>query len=424
MGGSRAAPAQDRVTETLAGASEVPGEPLFLRRPWVFGRFWTARALSNLGDGAALVALVLYVQQVQGTGAAVSALLLAGTLPTLLGPISGALADRLDQRRLMLGADLGEAGIYAVIAAFLPRPPILFLLVAAAAVLHTLFAPAGRSAVPVLAGSHDVRRANAWMAMAANLRGTLGVAIGGALAASAGFRAVLAINSVTFAISAILIRGLPPLLPEAKRQVGELLRDTAAGMSYSLRHPVARALIVGLGFGVMFAAVDDVALVFLARDDLGAGALGYGVLAAAYGIGMLAAALLMMRSRATATTVFLLGWLVTGLGGVATALAPSFAVALIAQATAGSGNGLDNVATDTLVHTTVPRAHMGRVFGVVTTAALVGGAIARGLGGVLLDLTSPRTTFMIGGIGVLATTAMVGAMLSYQGVRNGAVDEA
>jgi hypothetical protein len=63
-----------------------------------------------------------------------------------------------------------------------------------------------------------------------------------------------------------------------------LLKGTWGSLRYALGHPVARALVIGLGFGVLFAAVDDVALVFLAREDLHAGAVGYGVLVSAYGI--------------------------------------------------------------------------------------------------------------------------------------------
>jgi MFS family permease len=90
-------------------------------------------------------------------------------------------------------------------------------------------------------------------------------------------------------------------------------------------------------------------------------------------------------------------------------------VALVAQTVAGSGNGLDNVAVDTLVQRTVPRRRMGRVFGVVSTAALLGGATARGLGGIVVDLTSVRTTFVIGGVGVLVSTAVAGVMLARAG---------
>jgi MFS family permease len=86
----------------------------------------------------------------------------------------------------------------------------------------------------------------------------------------------------------------------------------------------------------------------------------------------------LLRTRATAgVAVFILGLLLSGTGGLLTGLAPLLGLAALAQAVAGSGNGLEVVATDTLVQRSVPRSHRGRVFGVVSAATLLGGTIAR-----------------------------------------------
>jgi MFS family permease len=218
------------------------------------------------------------------------------------------------------------------------------------------------------------------------------------------------------------VAGLPPFAPQGAdgQRVG-LLKGTWEGLRYALGHPVARALVIGLGFGVLFAAVDDVALVFLAREDLRAGAVGFGVLVSVYGIGFALGSLALLRARATAgVAVFILGLLLSGTGGLLTGLAPVLGLAALAQAVAGSGNGLEVVATDTLVQRSVPRSHRGRVFGVVSAATLLGGAIARGLGGVLVDLTSARATFVIGGSGVLLVTLV--AVGLFRGVGRGPVD--
>jgi MFS family permease len=384
-----------------------------LRRAPRFARLWAAKAVSHVGDGAALVALVVYVQQSQGRGVAVSLLLLAVTLPTLLGPLAGALADRVEQRRLMLGAQAGQAVLYGAMAAVLPPFPVLLALVAAASLLATVFAPAGRSVVPALVAPGELVRANAWMGMALTLQGTIGPAVGGLLIAGAGVRGALWGNALSFAVSAALVGRLPALPPQpaGTERVG-LLKGTGEGLTYALRHPVARALVVGLGFGVMFAAVDDVALVFLAREDLDAGALGYGILVSVYGIGFALGSLVLLRARATAgVAVFTLGLGLSGTGGLLTGLAPVLGLAAFAQAVAGSGNGLEVVATDTLVQRSVPRSHRGRVFGVVSAATLLGGAVARGLGGVLLDLTSARATLVIGGCGALLVTLIAVVLL-------------
>jgi MFS family permease len=398
-----------------------PPSRWLLRREPRFARLWAAKAVSHLGDGAALVALVVYVQQTRGRGVAVSALLLAGTLPTLLGPIAGALVDRVEQRRLMLGAQLGQAVLYGAMAAVLPPLPVLLLLVAAASLLATVFAPAGRGVVPSLVPPGELVRANSWMGMALTLQGTVGPAVGGILVAGAGVRGALWGNALSFAVSAALVGGLPALAPQAAdtQPVG-LLKGTWEGLRYALGHRVARALVIGLGLGVLFAAVDDVALVFLAREDLRAGSLGYGALVSVYGVGLALGSIALMRRRAGgAAAAFSLGLFLLGAGGLLTGLAPVLGLAAAGQAVAGSGNGLEVVATDTLVQRSVPRSHRGRVFGVVSAATLLGGAIARGLGGVLIDLTSARATFVIGGCGVLLVTLV--AVVLFRGAGRYAV---
>src|SRR5919198_924844 len=60
----------------------------------------------------------------------------------------------------------------------------LLALVAASAVLETLFTPAGRSSVPSLVEEGQLLQANAWMGTSLNLQVALGSLIGGALAAA------------------------------------------------------------------------------------------------------------------------------------------------------------------------------------------------------------------------------------------------
>ena len=272
--------------------------------------------------------------------------------------------------------------------------------------------PAGRSAVPALVPSQDLLRANSWMGLALTFQGTIGPVVGAVLVAAAGIRGALWGNALSFAVCAALVRTLPPLPPDAAGKDGVgLVRGTGQGLLYALGHPVARVLVIGLGLGVMFAAVDDVALVFLARDELGAGSVGYGALVSLYGVGLALGSLALMRAQAgRAVGAFSLGLLLTGCGGLATGLAPVFLVAAVAQAVAGIGNGLDVVATDTVVQRSVP-ARTGGGSSVSSAATLLGAAIARGLGGVLVDLTSARTTFVIGGVGLLAVTLVAVVLL-------------
>jgi MFS family permease len=383
------------------------GRPNPLRASRSFRRLWLARTISHVGDGIALVALVLLVQESEGTGTAVGVLLLASSLPRFLGPLAGVVADRVEQRTLMVLCDVGNAAIFATISWSRPSFGVLLALVAASAVLDTLFAPAGRSAVPTLVDGDDLLRANAWMGTSLNLQVALGTLLGGTLVAAIGVRGALAFDAVSFAVSALLLVGLPPLRSTSTETPAGFLAVGREGLSFAWRTRVVRRFLIVLFLGVAFAAVDNVALVFLVRETLGGGPVAFGLVSAAFGIGMISASLglSIRRTSVAVTTLLIVAWLASGFGTVATGLAPVIVVAALAQAVGGFGNGLENIAADTLIQQAVPREMLGRVFGLVTTAAFGGSTLAYAAGGPLLDLTSPRAVFLIAGAGILAVTA-------------------
>jgi MFS family permease len=376
-----------------------------LRRNAVFRRLWLARAVSFIGDGIALLALLLLVKERQESGVAVAGLLLAHSVPRALGPVVGALSDRMDQKRLMIACDLGQAVLFAAIALLSPSYAALLFLVAAASVLATTFSPAGRSAVPALVHTDDLLAANAWLGLALNFQIAVGPALGGFLVAVAGTSGAIGTNSATFVVSAALLGKLPPLPPHAETNGApeRLLASVQSGLAFARRHSVVRTLALTLLMGVAFAGMDNVALIFLARDEFGLGPLGVGLLTSAFGIGMVAAsvALLQSRPRVDPMSLFVVGWVLTGLGGLLTGLAPVAGIAFGVQAVAGIGNGIENVASDTLIQRTVERPLLGRVFGLTSTAAFLGGAVAYAAGGLLLEVTTARSVFLIAGSGTL-----------------------
>ena len=391
----------------------TPPRPNPLRSSPAFRRMWLARTISHVGDGIALVALVLLVQGTRGTGTAVGALLLASSLPRFLGPLAGIVADRVEQRTLMVLCDLGNATIFGAIAWLRPSFGILLVLVAASAVLDTLFAPAGRSAIPALVHADDLVQANAWMGTSLNLQVALGTLLGGAFVAALGIGWTLALDALSFAVSAALLVGLPRLRVSPGTGSEGFLAIGEEGLVYVWRTRIVRTFVIVLFLGVAFAAVDNVALVFLVRETLGGGPVAFGLVSAAFGLGMIAAsvALSIRRTAFAITTVLVVAWLASGIGTIATGLAPLIAVAVIAQAIGGIGNGLENIAADTLIQQAVPREILGRVFGLVSTAAFGGSTLAYAAGGPLLDATSARAVFLIAGVGILLVTAYLWLVL-------------
>ena len=102
---SMAQPAPDGAPPPAMGAREV------LRIP-AFRRLWLAQLISDAGDGLTNLTLLLLVNHLTGSTAALAAMAIALAVPPLtIGLVAGTLADRVDRRRLMLASDLLRAVI-------------------------------------------------------------------------------------------------------------------------------------------------------------------------------------------------------------------------------------------------------------------------------------------------------------------------
>ena len=392
----------------------MSGALALLRRRPQFRALWAAIGLSYAGSGAATTALTLYVQQTHGTGTAVAVFLIASQLPRLLGPLTGGIADRTDLRRLLIGCDLGQAAIFAVIAT-LPSFGLLIALTALTTVLQTSYAPARTAMVPNLVEPDELIEANALLGTATNLYVAIGPLVGGLLFAAIGPAAGILVNAVTFLGSAALTTLVPPTRPPPDTEHESLLVAAGTGARFVWHNPLLRTVTFSLLLLVAFLAVDNVALVFLVRETLGGSAFAYGLMEAVFGFGMLAGSFWILRGRGggrAAPRLYLLSCSLSTAGAMGAGLAPSIGALAPVEAVAGAGNGIEIVASETIIQQEVPRGMIGRVFGFISSATSLGVGVAQVGGGLLVDATSPRTTFLIAAAGgLLITVAIAPTML-------------
>jgi MFS family permease len=420
------------------GVPEVadrPGVRGLLRAHPAFRRLWTARLLSFAGDSVGLIALMLYTAEHFGSGLAVALLLIAGDfVPGLLSPLAGTVSDRLDKRAVMVGCELVQGVVVAVIALALPGLPLLLLLVAAQSCVAAVFQPASRSAVPDLVPDADLERANAAIGFGTNGMDGFAPLAGAALLAWLSVRDLLLVDTATFAISAVLLISLPALRvrspggdrPAADRLAGDrlaasparisavrLLADAREGLAYLWRDKAMRVITLIFCAVVLFNAVDDVALVFLARHTLHGSNSAASLVYAGAGLGMLVGFLLLARigPRLVLPLLIVAGYAVTSLGNLLTGTATVILAALGFQVVRGLGIAAIDVGHNTLIQRLIPAHVRGRVFGNFYGAVGVAAGLSYIFGGLLLDATSPRVTLIVAGSGGLAVAALAAILL-------------
>lgn len=386
-----------------------------------FLRLWVGQAASFVGDAVSMVALVILVVQISGSASAVGGALVARLLPTLAGPLFGVLADRLDRRMILVGSDLARA-LLAVAFVFATDLAVIYALTFLMGAARALFNPTVRAAFPGVVGEGDLTRANSLISATFSVSVTLGPALGGLLVAGVGVGAAFMLDAATFVFSAALLYRLPLPRPERANADEEgFFAELRSGLGYLAGARVPLAIVCGAFLIVLATDLATPAEVFLAKGTFETGDAGYGLLVGVWGAGMVAgsAATGVLGDRVPLLPVYFLSVFAWAGAFVGTAVAPLFAVALGALAVAGAANGVDNVATDTILQKRVPDALLGRVFSVRFTSYSAAEAIAYPLGGLLVDASGPRQAFAVSGLATVAAGALILLLLIAMPVERG-----
>jgi MFS family permease len=396
------------------------GAPGLLRANGPFHTLIAARVISYTGDTLSLVALMLHVAATTGHAIAVALLLLVGDFaPALLSPLTGAISDRLDRGHVMIACELAQAACLLAIATLLPVLPVLLALVALRATLAQIFQPASRAAMPSLVPDPELERANSILGFTTNGAEAAGPFLAALLLPLLGIRGVLLADAVSFVVSAALLTLLPALKVATDRPA-PLLMSARAGLSYLWSTPPVRVIIVSFAVVVAFIAIDDVAVVYLVRDTLHAPDSSVGWILAAAGTGILAGFLVLARHtrRLPLPALLLAGFAVTSTGNLLSGLSWAVYAAVLCQGLRGLGIAAIDVASNTLLQRLVPAQLQGRVFANLYGAVGIAAATSYIAGGLLLDATNARVTFIAAGTGALVTTAAAAlALASGEGPR-------
>lgn len=348
---------------------------------WLLG----SQLISSTGSWAYSVALMVLLYERTHSTAWVAAGALCRFLPSLAcSAYGGVVAERFERVRLMgwlnVLALLLQVGL--AVAAWRAAPTALALvLVGLTAVVMSPYNPAVAALIPQVVGEEDLAAANALNATVDNLVVVAGPAVGAGLLLAGGPALAIAVNAVSFAVAAVMLRAL---------SVRSRPRDvTNGGAAGPLRQVVdgfralssSAAVATFVAFSVLASFVygtDTVLFVPISRLQLHTGASGYGYLLAGLGVGGVAGAAVVNRLAARTRLAGAI------LGGMALYCLPTALLVVVHQPAVGFTlqvvRGAGTLVVDTLAITALQRSAatemVARVFGAFF--ALVLAAISLG----------------------------------------------
>jgi MFS family permease len=335
-----------------------------------FRRLFLATLGSGLGNWLALIALQIDVYDRTHSGWWVGGLLIASILPAVfIGLLLGPLVDRLSRKWLMVGSDLARLAVFAVLP-FAGSAAEIVLLAAVAGIGNAFFRPAVLAGLPNLVPAEQLPEANALVQLVDWTTTAAGPLLGGVIVAASGPNLAYWVNAATFALSALLVSGIPGRLLQSERPVGRgRWGDLSEGFAIVRNSRALVCVLVVWSIVMLASGAVNLAEVFLARVSYHAGDLGFGLLWTGSGVGLVLGGLgstaLIERNLGAAYVRFLA---VFAAGTACAAVAPNVWVGTAAMALAGFGNGGAVIANITIVQRAAPDRVRGRVFTLLMSA--------------------------------------------------------
>jgi Transmembrane secretion effector len=420
--------------------------PLLPRSPNL-RRILLAYGVNEVGTWLGYVALMVGVYDHTHSALATAGLLVAGRLlPSLLVPMVVARVEGYARRSALSLIYLVEAVTAAALALLLWRfslPGILVLVaidgtaalaanallrvaaarsasssanspvsskgpVAGAPVAGTPVAGIAVAGTPVAGSAANPaeiaeRKVNAALNVVFSIAVPAGSALGALVLALASGPVALLIDAVSFLGCSALLIGLRSFVANPE---GDSIRGRLGSALRHLREvPQLRVLLLTQAVAlIVFFAVEPVEAPYV-KASLKAGDLGFGLLMAAWGIGMVLGGIVFARAVKRPLGPMLSGGtLLVGLAYLGWAVAPTLAVACVAALVGGIGNGLQAPSVVSVVQQLTPVALQGRLLSAVSSVNALCPAIGFALGGALATLSSPRVAIAASGAAACAVT--------------------
>jgi MFS family permease len=379
-----------------------------------YRRFYVGQVVSQVGSWMQSVGQAWLVLQLTGSPLRLG---LIGTLqfaPVLLFSVfTGALADRLPKRRVLLCTQISISLLALTLGILVRFGHVEYWHVCVLALLlgcvNTVDMPTRQSFVAELVGKADIVNAVALNSAAFNSARIIGPVVAGLLISRFGVDVAFLLNALSFTVVIFaLARMRTEGLPRGERG-RSMLADVGEGLRYALSVRRIRLLLMLLFVVSLTVFNFSVYVPLLARDVLHVDAAGFGFLMAAVGVGAVAGALTLgnLRQPQLALPLVLAAGFVACGGLIAMSAVTNFWVALAMLFLIGVSSIMLVASCNTALQLAAPDALRGRVMSLYTL--IFGGTFPLGsfMVGWISERASVSAAYLGAGISGVAALAII-----------------
>lgn len=376
-----------------------------------FALYWSTALVASIGMWIQNTTVPYVVYDLTGSTSLVGITAFLNMFPTVLvGPLAGSLADRHPRRKVLLGTQVAQAAVAAVLwfvwLVGADSVPMLLILVTLGALAAGLNMPAQQAYVTEIVPRRDLLNAITLNSAQFNAARAIGPAVAGVVLATLGAAWAFLANTVTrmFLVGALLVMRTPDVHHE--RPEGNVRQQFAEGWRYVRASPeIMLCMAIVVLVAMLGMPVAQLMPVF-ASDELGVGKSGYGLLASALGIGGIVVTPIVggwgdavRRSR-----LVLGGLLLYGLVLIGFAQSPNLVLAVLCVGLAGACFLAVISSLNTTVQLLIDERLRGRIMAIYVMSFTAAYPVGSLLQGWIADaIGAPATTTLAAGVLLLVT---------------------
>jgi len=373
-----------------------------------FLAIWLAALISNFGSVIQAVAAAWLMATITNSPDYVALVQAASMAPLMLfALLTGALADTFDRRRVMIVAQTVMVIASSTLAALswlgYVSPWSLLFFTFMVGFAQALYTPAWQSSIAELVTKERFPAAIGLNSVSYNIARSVAPALGGGILVLWGVEAAFLANALsTLGLVVVLARwkrdlALPALPPE------RLDRAVISGVRYVVMSPTLRSVLVRAGLFGLFASALQALLPIVARDLVSGGALTFGFLLGAFGVGAMIGGVgsVHLRIKLGEERLVHVSTAAFGIASILVGVSPWLTLSLVGLLVAGAAWVLVMSNFNIAVQTSAPRWVTGRALAAYQMAAFGGISIGSVLSGVVANTLGTRYALVLAGIAML-----------------------